>query len=542
MNSTSLNLAQAVAAQLSRHVTDVVLCPGSRNSPLSLALLARKDLRVHTRIDERTAAFFALGLARVSGRHVAVVMTSCSAVANTLPAMVEAHYSHIPLAIISADRPARLIGTGASQTIEQQGIFGVYADTVQVTEPMDIPQIAEAFTSQHQVHINVALDAPLLGDSALEAPTDLTEQRAPLPGWVNHGEVDVDLSRNTLVIAGDEAWAVEGLEDIPTIAEPTAPAPYHPVHPAAARVFRKDQVSANDYVVNTRVEQVIVVGHPTLHRDVMALISDPDVDVICLSRTTDVTNPRGEHARIGTTVKVTGEPTRDWMKICEGAATAGSDAVREALENADHGFTGLHAAAAVADTLAVGDAAFIGASNPIRDMSLVGLPFDGVDVYSARGAAGIDGSVSQAIGVAIGTQTRERDLPRAPRTVALLGDITFLHDLTGMILGPDEVRPENLTIVIANDNGGGIFETLETGQDALRGEFEKAFGTPHDVDIEPLVEGFGVDYRRADSAQELLDALAELAEFAVGITVVEARVSRNTRRALHQEISSKNEF
>src|SRR5699024_929259 len=119
MNSTSLNLAQAVAAQLSRHVTDVVLCPGSRHSPLSLALLARKDLRVHTRIDERTAAFFALGLARVSGRHVAVVMTSGTAVANTLPAMVEAHYSHIPLAIISADRPARLIGTGASQTIEQ---------------------------------------------------------------------------------------------------------------------------------------------------------------------------------------------------------------------------------------------------------------------------------------------------------------------------------------------------------------------------------------------------------------------------------------
>ncbi|HLR48819.1 MAG TPA: 2-succinyl-5-enolpyruvyl-6-hydroxy-3-cyclohexene-1-carboxylic-acid synthase [Corynebacterium sp.] len=547
MNSTSLNLAQAVAAQLSRHVTDVVICPGSRNSPLSLALLARQDLRVHTRIDERAAAFFALGLARVSGRHVAVVMTSGTAVANTLPAMIEAHYAHVPLAIVSADRPARLVGTGASQTIEQQGIFGIYADTVQVTEPLNIPAIAEAFTSQRQVHINVAFDAPLLGETALETPSDVTQQRAPLPGWVNHGEVQVDLTRNTLVIAGDEAWAVEGLEDVPTIAEPTAPAPYHPVHPAAARVFRQDQVSANDYVVNTRVEQVIVVGHPTLHRDVMALISDPDVDLICLSRTTDITNPRGknssgDHARIGTTVKVSGQPTSDWMKICEGAAVAGSDAVREALENNDHGFTGLHAAAAVADTLAVGDAVFVGASNPIRDLSLVGLPFDGVEVYSPRGAAGIDGSISQAIGVAIATQTRERDLPRAPRTVALLGDVTFLHDLTGMILGPEEIRPENLTIVIANDNGGGIFESLETGQQSLRGDFEKAFGTPHNVEIEPLIEGFAVDYRRADTAQELLDTLAELAEFAVGITVVEARVDRATRRALHAEIASKNAF
>ena len=169
MNSKSLVLAQAVAAQLSRHITDVVICPGSRNSPLSLALLAREDVRVHTRIDERTAAFFALGLARVSGRHVAVMMTSGTAVANALPAMIEAHYSHVPLAVVSADRPVRLVGTGASQTIEQQGLFGVYADTVQVAEPTDIPFMAEAFTSRRQIHINVALDAPLLEDSALPA-------------------------------------------------------------------------------------------------------------------------------------------------------------------------------------------------------------------------------------------------------------------------------------------------------------------------------------------------------------------------------------
>src|SRR5699024_9848974 len=163
-------------------------------------------------------------------------------------AMIEAHYAHVPLAIVSADRPARLVGTGASQTTEQQGIFGIYADTVQVTEPLTIPASADAFTSQRQVHINITFDAPLSRATALETPSDVTQQRAPLPGWVNHGEVQVDLTRNTLVIAGDEAWAVEGLEDVPTIAEPTAPAPYHPVHPAAARVFRQDQVSANDYV------------------------------------------------------------------------------------------------------------------------------------------------------------------------------------------------------------------------------------------------------------------------------------------------------
>ena len=101
MQSESINLAQSVVEQLSRHVSDVVICPDSRNSPLSLALLARKDIRVHVRLDERSAAFLALGMARVQKRHVAVVMTSGTAVANCLPAMVEAHYAHVPLAVVS---------------------------------------------------------------------------------------------------------------------------------------------------------------------------------------------------------------------------------------------------------------------------------------------------------------------------------------------------------------------------------------------------------------------------------------------------------
>ncbi|MDY3127388.1 MAG: 2-succinyl-5-enolpyruvyl-6-hydroxy-3-cyclohexene-1-carboxylic-acid synthase [Corynebacterium sp.] len=537
--SNSTELATAVAAQLSRHVTDVVICPGSRNSPLSLAVLARKDLRVHTRIDERGAAFFALGLARVTKRHVAVIMTSGTAVANALPAVVESYYSDVPLAVISADRPARLVGTGASQTIDQQGIFGIYAATTHIDDRSQIPLLAERFTTDRQVHINVALDVPLVEDDLVDAPTDFTQQRAPLPRLVNHGEVDVDLSRNTLVIAGDGAWAVEGLEDVPTIAEPTAPAPYYPVHPAAADIFRHEQVSANNYVVNTRVEQVIVVGHPTLHRGVLALLNDPDVDLIVLSRTNNVTNPRVDAARIGSRIKVTGKPSKDWMKITAGAARMGGDTVREVLENPEHGFTGLHVAAAVADTLAVGDACVIGASNPIRDMSLVGLPFDGVDTFAPRGAAGIDGTVAQAIGVAIATQTRNAADVRAPRTIALLGDVTFLHDFNSLILGPEEVHPENLTLVVANDDGCGIFESLEIGADGLRESFEKAFGTPHGVQIAALAEAVGVEHRRVDTAQELLDTLAELAEYSPGIVIVEARTSRATRRAMHEELNAK---
>ena len=547
-----MELAQALAAQLSRHLTDVVLCPGSRNAPLALALLARPDIRVHTRLDERSAAFAALGLARVQRRHVGVVMTSGTAVANTLPAMVEAHYSHTPLAVISADRPARMVGTGASQTIEQQGIFGVYAATTQVEKTSDIPLIAERFLTDRQVHINVAFDVPLVGEELPSTPSDVTQHRARTPRWSNHGEVAVDLSRNTLVVAGDEAWEVEGLEDVPTIAEPTAPAPYHPVHPAAAHLFRRAQVSANDYVVNTKVEQVIVVGHPTLHRGVLALLNDPDIDLICLSRTEDFTNPRGESAQLGTTVKTSGEPTRDWMKICEGAAQMAADGVREVLaesvgeettgeeaKDSDIGFTGLHVAAAVGDTLSVGDVLVLGASNPVRDAALIGLPFDGVETYSPRGAAGIDGTIAQAIGIALATQSREADAPRAPRTVALMGDVTFLHDATSLILPEDNPRPENLTIVVSNDDGGGIFELLEQGREPLRASFEKAFGTPHGVGVAKLAEACGADYREVSSAQELLDVLAELKEYSTGITVVEAHTTRSSRRALQEALAAK---
>lgn len=537
--SQSLKLAELVAAQLARHLTDVIICPGSRNAPLSLALLARTDIRVHSRIDERSAAFCALGMSRVQRRHVGVVVTSGTAVANTLPAMVEASYSHTPLAVISADRPERLQGTGASQTIEQQGIFGVFAQTTHISQAEDVALIGQRFCTDNAVHINVAFDLPLVDEELPSTPSDRTLRKAPTPAWINHGQVAVDLSKNTLVIAGDEAWEVPGLEDVPTIAEPTAPAPYLPVHPAAAHIFRTEQVSANNYVVNTKAQQVIVVGHPTMHRGVLALISDPDIELVVLSRTADFTNPRGDNARLGTTVATTGEPSREWIEVCQGASRMAADAVRETLEDPELGFTGLHVAAAVGDTLAVEDTLVLGASNPVRDASLIGLPFDGVETYSPRGAAGIDGTVAQSIGVALATQSREAAEWRAPRVVALIGDVTFVYDASSLLIPEDNPRPENLTIVVANDNGGGIFEVLEQGAQALRPSFDKAFGTPHDADISALAQSYGADYREANNTQELLDILAEVKEFSAGITIVEAHTTRATRRKLNAALAAK---
>ena len=542
----AMEVAQAVAGVVAKHCTDVVMSPGSRNSPLAYALLARRDITVHMRIDERSAAFTALGLARVQRRHVAVVMTSGTAVANAYPALIEAHMSHTPLAVVSADRPERLVGTGASQTIWQQGIFAGYADTQQVTTVEE----AEAVSfDAGQVHVNVALDAPLVPE-ALPEPVESPRRVGPgaLAGvdalarsgadGEGAGAVDIDLTRDTLVIAGDEAWDVPGLEHVPTIAEPTAPTPFHQVHPLAARFFAQSRVAIShdggDFAASTKPDQVVVVGHPTLHRDVMALLADPDIEVIGISRTETFT---GQPDKRGSRVNATGQPTDSWIKICEAAGEVGADTVRGALADEEFGFTGLHVAAAVCDTLAVGDTVVLGSSNPVRDASFVGMPFDGVDTYSARGAAGIDGTVSQAVGVALAAQALRPDEIRAPRTVALMGDLTFLHDINGLLIGPDEPRPGNLTIVVANDDGGGIFETLEPGSEPVRDVFERVFGTPHGVVVEKQALAYGANYRRAETLAELNEVLLELEAQPDGITVVEAVTTRETRRALAQRLA-----
>ena len=542
----AMEVAQAVAGVVAKHCTDVVMSPGSRNSPLAYALLARRDITVHMRIDERSAAFTALGLARVQRRHVAVVMTSGTAVANAYPALIEAHMSHTPLAVVSADRPERLVGTGASQTIWQQGIFAGYAETQQVTTAEE----AEAVSfDAGQVHVNVALDTPLVPEAL---PEQVGSPRRVGPGALagvdalarsgadgeGAGAVDIDLTRDTLVIAGDEAWEVPGLEHVPTIAEPTAPTPFHQVHPLAARFFAQSRVAIShdggDFAASTKPDQVVVVGHPTLHRDVMALLADPDIEVIGISRTETFT---GQPDKRGSRVNATGQPTDTWIKVCEAAGEVGADTVRQALADKEFGFTGLHVAAAVCDTLAVGDTFVLGSSNPVRDASFVGMPFDGVDTYSARGAAGIDGTVSQAVGVALAAQALRPDEIRAPRTVALMGDLTFLHDINGLLIGPDEPRPGNLTIVVANDDGGGIFEALEPGSEPVRNVFERVFGTPHGVVVEKQALAYGANYRRAETLAELNEVLLELEAQPDGITVVEAVTTRETRRALAQRLA-----
>jgi 2-succinyl-5-enolpyruvyl-6-hydroxy-3-cyclohexene-1-carboxylate synthase len=179
----------------------------------------------------------------------------------------------------------------------------------------------------------------------------------------------------------------------------------------------------------------------------------------------------------------------------------------------------------------------LGASNPVRDAALVGLKTAGIRVRSNRGVAGIDGTVSTAIGAALGyegSHERTAGPDRPARTVALIGDLTFVHDSSGLLIGPTEPVPRHLTIVVSNDNGGGIFELLEPGDPRFSDVSSRIFGTPHDVDVGALCRAYHVESRQIE-VDELDTALDEPG---AGMRVLEVKADRSSLRQLHAAIKA----
>lgn len=555
-------------------MVDAVVCPGSRSAPLARALVQAADaakVRLHVRIDERSAAFLALGLASRTRKVTPVITTSGTAVANLVPAMVEATASGIPLLALTADRPAHYRGTGANQTIVQDRLFAdasVVEFDLDGTAPVTKATAAQIRARIDRVvaamasgagHLNVRFVEPLVPDD--DSVADIPEGRADGGPWTtiaptNSNNVGaaaiaansatatgpansastatIDISRRTLVIAGSNASHLPELEDLPTIAEPNAYAPAHPVHPLAAGTFAQ-----------ILPEQIVLVGRPTLHRGISKLLANPDIELTVVSEAEnhgfgvefpDVTaNARA----VVRHVQTVGEQDPQWTKICEAASELAVKSVRETLTEsieAEEPLTGFHVAAALTDSLRTGDNVVLGASNPVRDASYTGLPFPGVNTYAGRGAAGIDGTVATAIGIALASDREHADEIRPPRTIALMGDLTFQHDSAALAIGPLEPRPENLTIVVANDAGGGIFETLEAGSPALRGSFERIFGTPQDVDFEGICQAYGVEHVRVDRLPDLLAQLHPDTDVD-GIRLIEVATTRATRRQLHHKLA-----
>ena len=540
MNSSTVQACVVVDELVRGGVRDVVLCPGSRNAPLAFAL-ADADragrLRLHVRIDERTAGYLAIGLAVGSGRPVPIAMTSGTAVANLGPAVVEANYARVPLIVLSANRPYELLGTGANQTMEQLGYFGTQVrSAVSLGLAAEIDSRLDSLNAQWRsatcrvlaaatgarsanagpVQFDIPLREPLVPDQDSNA-ADVPAGRPDGSPWTFTPPVTfdqplrIDLTPDTVVIAGHGAGEHPNLAGLPTVAEPTAPPAANPLHPLA--------------LLTLRPRQVIMLGRPTLHRPVSALLADPAVAVFALTTGPRWPDVSGNSTATGTRADTVGVPDPDWLRRCAQANRHTLGVVRQQL--ATHPLaTGLHVAAAVATAVRPGDQLVLGASNPVRDAALVGLDTHGIAVRSNRGVAGIDGTVSTAIGAALAHDHN------GGRTVALIGDMTFVHDSSGLLIGPTEPTPRNLTIVVSNDNGGGIFELLEQGDPRFSDVSSRVFGAPHDVDVGALCRAYHVDARQIE-VHQLGPALDEVHE---GMRVLEVKADRSTLRRLHADI------
>jgi len=524
-------------------ITDAVLAPGSRNAPLSMALHdadATGRLRLHVRIDERTAGFLAVGLARGSGRPAVVVTTSGTAVANLHPAVLEAHHGGVPLLVLSADRPAWLRDVGANQAIDQQAVFGPalrlfheFAAPQRVSgqnagwRSMICRAVGAALGADGRpgpAQLNVALADPLLPDDAPGTdryPADWPEPLAGRDGaW-------------TQILRSDDAFGPpvpapgpgERVLFLADLTHPWAAAVADAGHlvlteaggaAGAAVLGAGMHLLADEAFLDAALPaRVIVLGRPTLFRPVQRVLADQRVTVDVIAHPLGYADPSGT-ARVVAAgwPDLRDLPDPEWAAHWRAADHRAAGAVRTVLDELDVGASPRLAGDLVA-ALPARATLVLGSSQSPRDVALTAAARPGLRVVANRGVAGIDGTVSTAVGVALAAGGDDGP------TVALLGDLAFLHDTTGLVIGPHEPRPE-LTVVVSNNDGGAIFSTLEPGEPRHASAFDRVFGTPHGVLLAGLVEACGAEHIFVSTADELPAALAD----PVGIRLVEVPTSR----------------
>ena len=554
----STALATVLVDELVRQgVRHAVLCPGSRSAPLAYALRESERagrIELHVRVDERSAGFLALGLAKLTRVPAVVVTTSGTAVANLHPAVLEAHHGVVPLVVLSADRPVELRGTGANQTTVQPGLF---ADAVRWSVDAAAPRrevgevgrwralAAEAVRyavgaggagEPGPVHLNVQLREPLVPtdddpwpESVTEAGAQALDPGPTVPGSGAPAAYPVPgRPGRTLVVVGDlpepgqfdraVRWATA--RGWPVLAEPFGTYPRADVVPHGPLVLADP-----GWLDEHAPDRVIAVGRLTLSRPIAALLRRPGVRVEAVGAHAWIVSRPDVHAVYPPSVLDLVDVDAaarddDWADAWR---VAGEQVAAAVAQQPAPWPSGASVAEAVLAGLPSGATLFLGSSNSARDVDLAAPRSEPLRVVASRGLAGIDGCVSTASGIALADP--------AP-TYALMGDLTFLHDANGVLVGPLERRPD-LTIIVTNDDGGGIFTLLEPGEPERAGDFERLFGTPTGTDLAALCAAHQVTHQLVATRDELIAALAQEPS---GLTVLEVPVDRSTHRDLHAQL------
>lgn len=576
--SPATDAAAALLGRLiERGVRHLIVSPGSRSQALALVaaeLESRGVVRVHVRIDERVAGFTALGIGRESGMPAAVICTSGTAVANLLPAALEAHHSGVPLLLLTADRPPELRGVGANQTTRQPGMF---APNMRLEEDLPVPDAVDADGTGEQsvmlrrvaedavaaalgagtrpagpVHLNLPLREPLAGalpewlgvpERALPAanvgPDVAVDEVVPAEpsgalyqggGGIGESNLPTDpdgdphvLVRGprTVVIAGADAGAdAEALAHAggwPLVAEIVSGARF------GRNVVHGYRQLLRDPELGGRIERAVVFGHPTLSREVVAVLARDDVEVLAVRGPGEPLNLNGSSVAVDAVVAAVGDVDRDWFGAWMRASRAASvdlappapdaDALSSAVPAERLGAIAAELAVARApiDRVALVDAVWratwphdrlLFASSRLVRVADDVLAGKKVPVHANRGLAGIDGTIATGMGIALASQADAA----AGVTRVLMGDLAFLHDVGALLLPVGEEAPR-LQVVIGNDGGGTIFDGLEVAGVAGASAMERVQYTPQAVDVAALAAAYGWEYMRASTRTELDQAL-----------------------------------
>jgi 2-succinyl-5-enolpyruvyl-6-hydroxy-3-cyclohexene-1-carboxylate synthase len=528
---------------------EVVLAPGSRSTPLAMAFFEaerQRRIRLHVRIDERSASFTALGLAKAGGRPAAVLCTSGTAAANFHPAVIEADESGIPLLVLTADRPPELRGTGANQAIDQLKLYG---SAVRWFCEAGVPEARAGMAGYWRslacqawahaaggaggfpgpVHLNLPFREPLVPDPGGPDWPESLDGRPDGAPWTRFGSaqprglLELPWTERAAVICGDGDYDASALAAVaeragwPVLAEPSSGARRGTNALSAYQYL----LAVPEFVAAHQPDLIVSAGRPGLSRQQLAFLGSSGRHVVIAQGPGRWADPRRAATDVAPAIRVTGGPgaaPSGWLMSWRRADDAARRAVDAVLDEDDR-LTEPRLARDLGNGAPGGSLLWVGSSLPVRDVDFHLSPRADLRVLAGRGASGIDGTASAAIGAA---------LAHGGPAFALLGDLAFLHDAPGLALGPGEPRPD-LCLIVANNDGGGIFSALE--QAAFPGSFERLFGTPHGAALHHLAAAFGLPHQRLEHPGDLAKVLA-----GSGLRIIEAQTERAAGAALRARL------
>lgn len=544
-------------------LTDVVISPGSRSTPLAMTVCEHEGIKEWVMIDERSAAFFALGMAKETGRAVALLCTSGTAAANYYPAIIEAHYGRVPLIVLTADRPHELRDVGAPQAIEQMKMYGDY---VKWFQEMALPEASTRMLSyirgqamravhvaqegnQGPVHLNFPFREPLVPDFTLDdlwGKRSETSYHTALHGYKKLStdqlielKKKITTDRNGLIVCGpqvDKTLAQSIVElasklGVPVLADPLSQL-------RAGKHNKSNIIEGYDAIFRNQMirEQlkpayIIRFGAMPVSKSYLFYVEEhEEIPKYVVEDYEGFRDPTGDpmtfiYAEPNSlcedlsnsleAVTLDGQWLEKWQHLND---IAKKHLLRESHKKISEG----EAVRSLMEEIPSDSILYVGNSMAVRDLDTFFLTTDrSISILANRGANGIDGVVSSALGAAATSSQ--------PVTL-LIGDLSFYHDLNGLLAAKQ--YKISITIVLINNNGGGIFSFLPQATDEKY--FESLFGTPLHIDFEPLVRTYGGTYRIATNVEELKRELAVSYEVD-GLSVIEVKTNRDENLTWHRE-------